>query len=68
MLGSLEKYLQDKKIPFFWDGRSNLISHLGFEEIRNIRGRLAYLKRQLELALLQPERDISSVMAMLFPL
>jgi hypothetical protein len=66
MLGRLEKYLQEQKIPFFWDERSNLISHLGFAEIQNIRGHLAYLKRKLEWALLQPESDISSVMADLY--
>jgi hypothetical protein len=66
MLGKLEEYLQAKKIPFFWDERSNLISHLGAPEIQNIHGRVKYLKRQLELALSQPDRDISSVMDMLF--
>jgi len=68
MLGRLEEYLQAKKIPFFWDERCNLISHLGAAEIQNILGRVKYLKQQLELALSQPARDISSVMAMLFPL
>jgi hypothetical protein len=68
MLGRLECFLQDKKIPFFWDERSNLISHLGAKEIENILGRLKYLKRQLELALSKPDRDISSVMDTLFPL
>jgi len=66
MLGRLEEYLQAEKIPFFWDERSNLISHPA--EIQNILGRVKYLKRQLELALSQPDRDISSVMDMLFPL
>ena len=68
MLGRLEEYLQVKKIPFFWDERCNLISHLGTREIENILGRVQCLKRQLERALSQPDRDISSVMDMLFPL
>jgi hypothetical protein len=68
MLGKLEEYLRDKKIPFFWDERCNLISHLGSTEIQNIHGRVKHLKRQLELALSQPDRDISSVMDVLFPL
>lgn len=68
MLGRLEEYLQVKKIPFFWDERCNLISHLGPAEIQNILDRVKYLKRQLELALSQPDKDISSVMGMLFPL
>jgi len=68
MLGKLEEYLQAKKIPFFWDERCNLISHLSSAEIQNILGRVKYLKRQLELALSQPDRDISSVMDVLFQL
>jgi hypothetical protein len=68
MLGKLEEYLQNKKIPFFWDERCNLISNLGSAEIHNIHGRVKYLKRQLELALSQPDRDISSVMDVLFQL
>jgi len=68
MLGKLEEYLQGKKIPFFWDEHCNLISGLGSAEIENIRGRVKSLKRQLELALSQPDRDISSVMDVLFPL
>ena len=68
MLGRLEEYLQVKKIPFFWDERCNLISHLGSAEIENIFGRVKNLKRQLELALSQPDRDISSAMDLLFPL
>ena len=68
MLGKLEEYLQAKKIPFYWDERCNLISHLGSAEIENILGRVKNLKRQLELALSQPDRDISTVMDMLFPL
>lgn len=68
MLGKLEEYLKAKKIPFFWDERCNLISHLGSAEIENILGRVKYLKRQLELALSQPDRDISSAMDLLFPL
>jgi len=66
MLGKLEEYLRNKKIPFFWDDRCNLISHLGPREIGNIHGRVKNLKRQLELALSQPDRDISSVMDLLF--
>ena len=68
MLGRLEEYLQVKKIPFFWDERCNLISRLGSSEIQNIHGRVKYLRRQLELALSQPDRDISSTMDVLFPL
>jgi hypothetical protein len=68
MLGKLEEYLQAKKIPFFWDGRCNLISHLDPAEIQNILGRVKGLIQQLELALTQPDRDISSVMDKLFPL
>jgi hypothetical protein len=68
MLGRLEEYLQVKKIPFFWDERCNLISHLGSSEIQNILGRVKHLKRQLELALSQPDRDISSAMDVLFPI
>lgn len=66
MLGKLEAYLQDENIPFFWDKRSNLISHLSCREIQNIRGRVTHLKRQLELALSQPDRDLPSVINMLF--
>lgn len=68
MLGRLENYLKVKEIPFFWNDRCNLISHLGNAEIENICGRLTYLRRQLELALLDPERDILSVMDVLFRL
>jgi hypothetical protein len=68
MLGRLENYLKVKEIPFFWDDRCNLISHLGHAEIQNICGRVAHLRMQLELALLHSERDISSVMAVLFRL
>jgi hypothetical protein len=66
MLGKLEAYLQDENIPFFWDKRSNLISHLSCREIQNIRGQVTHLKRQLELALSQPDRDLPSVINMLF--
>jgi hypothetical protein len=66
MLGKLEAYLQDENIPFFWDERSNLISHLKPAEIQNICGRVTNLKRQLELALSQPDRDLPSVIDMLF--
>jgi len=68
MLGKLEEYLQAKKIPFFWDERCNLIIHIPPTEIQNILGRVTYLKRQLELALSQPDGYISSVMDVLFPL
>jgi len=68
MLGKLEIYLQGKKIPFFWDERCNMINHLSSSEIQNILGRVKHLKRQLELALSQPNKDISSVMDMLFQL
>jgi hypothetical protein len=67
MLGKLEGYLRGGKIPFFWDKRSNLISRLGQAEIENMCGRVKRLKRQLELALSQPDRDMSSVMDMVFP-
>ena len=66
MLGRLEYYLQDTNIPFFWDERSNLISRLSSAEIKNIRGRVTSLRRQLELALSKPEKDISDVMVVLF--
>jgi hypothetical protein len=66
MLGRLKDYLGDGRIPFFWDDRCNLISHLDQAEIRNMHDRVVRLKRQLELALSQPDRDLSSVVDVLF--
>jgi hypothetical protein len=66
MFGKLEGYLQAENIPFFWDERSNLISHLRRAEIQNIRGRVTHLKRQLERALSRLDRDLPFVVDMLF--
>jgi hypothetical protein len=62
MLGRLEYYLQEEKIPFFWDERSNLIAHLGQLHIKNTCGRVTNLKGKLERAISScDEKNIASV-------
>lgn len=67
MLGRLEYYLQQRRIPFFWDKRSNLIGHLNELHIKNMCDRVTYLKGKLERAISScDENNIASVMDLFY--
>jgi hypothetical protein len=69
MLVRLEYYLQQGRIPFFWDKRSNLIGHLSELQIQNMYGRVTRLKGRLERAISsREENNITSVMDLFYPL
>lgn len=68
MLGKLEYYLQQGRIPFFWDKRSNLIGHLSESQIQNMSGRVTRLKGRLEQAISSHDKNnIASVMDLFYP-
>jgi len=64
MLRVFEEHLFNKCIPFFWDERYNLVSHLAADDMENLHNFLKKRRTKLENALRKQDDSVKVLYGM----